>query len=106
MGIWTGRFWKATGERVIATALQAAVPSITVASLDAIDWGAAASITGAAALLSLVKAVIAGLASGTPSVGNAEQLAAATAKIQHDEPPSKLDRMDRPRRHSKAGGTP
>lgn len=74
MSIWTRAFWKATAERVVSTALQAAVPTITAASLDGIDWGAAASITGAAALLSLVKNVIAGINSGSPSLTNAEAL--------------------------------
>ena len=73
-GIWNREFWKATGERVISTGLQAAIPTITAASLDVINWGAAASIAGAAAVLSLAKNVIAGLSTGTPSLTDAEVL--------------------------------
>ena len=72
--IWTGTFWRATAERVLSTALQAAVPSITVASLSEIPWWSVATIAGAAALLSLVKAVIAGLQTGSPGLGTAEVL--------------------------------
>lgn len=72
--IWTGTFWRATAERVLSTALQAAVPSITVASLSEIPWWTVFTIAGAAALLSLVKSVIAGINSGSPGLGTAEVL--------------------------------
>lgn len=73
--IWTGTFWRALGERVISTGLQAAIPSITLGSLDQIRWGQVEMIVAAAALLSLVKGVIAGTATGSPGVGSAEVLA-------------------------------
>lgn len=73
--IWTGTFWRALGERVLSTGLQAAIPSITLGSLDQVRWGQAELIVGAAALLSLVKGILAGLATGSPGVGSAEVLA-------------------------------
>lgn len=99
--IWTGTFWRATGERILSTALQAAIPTITAASLQAIDWGAAASISGAAALLSLAKAMIAGLQNGSPGLGTAEVLAEpGSAYHPPDDDLSNLDRMDGVGRHS------
>lgn len=73
--IWTGTFWRALSERVISTGLQAAVPSITLGSLGQIHWGQVETIVGAAALLSLVKGLIAGTTTGSPGIGSAEVLA-------------------------------
>ncbi len=72
--IWQATFWRATAERVLSTALQAAIPSITLGSLDQVQWGQVSLIIGAAALLSLVKAVLAGLSTGSPGFGTAEVL--------------------------------
>lgn len=58
--MFTGAFWKDTAERVISTAAQAAIPTFLGASLWDIDYRAAVGITGSAAFLALLKALIAG----------------------------------------------
>ena len=109
-GIWQVTFWRATFERVLSTALQTAIPSITLGSLNQVDWGQVLVIIGTAALLALVKAVLAGLSTGSPGFGTAEVLsepgqtgtssdAGPVAVVQddgltHPAGLSQLDRLD------------
>lgn len=78
MTIWTAAFWKATAERALSTVAQAAIATIgTTAALHEVDWIMVASVAALAGLLSVLKAVGAGLATGVPSIGHAEDLAGA-----------------------------
>ena len=74
--IWTREFWLATTERVIGTAAQAALGVLgagAVGILD-VDWPALGSIVALAALASLLKCVVAGVADPTtgPAATSAE----------------------------------
>jgi len=65
--IWTAAFWKAAAERAIKTFAQALVAFLAVGTglLD-VDWVAAASVAGMAALLSLLTSIGSDLVSPTP----------------------------------------
>lgn len=62
-------FWKDTFERVVSTAAQAAIGVLVVdgATITNIDWEAGAGIVGTAALVSLLKALVAGKVGGDVS---------------------------------------
>lgn len=68
--LWTIDFWKGAAERALKTAAQVIVAMITVGTtglLD-IDWPAALSVAGAAALASLLTSVAnPGFVAGTPA---------------------------------------
>ena len=81
MSIWTGEFWKATGERVIITAVQGAViafgydVSQAIGPVDAFTfgWQRAAGFALGGAVLSLFKCILANAATKTgPSLTDAE----------------------------------
>lgn len=59
--MWTVTFWKDTAERAIATAAQtlAALLGVDALNLLAVSWPALLSAAGAAALLSVLKALAA-----------------------------------------------
>lgn len=66
--IWTVEFWKGTAERAIATAGQVfialVVPlAVSGGSLFEVPWMQVIGVCGLAALLAVVKAVVANLAS-------------------------------------------
>jgi hypothetical protein len=77
MTIWTVDFWKATAERVLATALQVLVTMVTIDGLEVIvtDWKGIGIAVGSAAALSLIKSVLANVATKNgPSLTDSEQV--------------------------------
>ena len=76
MSIWTGKFWKATAERAIATAAQSAIAALGTDLIGVLDMDATAvlSLAAGGAILSVLKSVAATAATGSPSVGGGESL--------------------------------
>lgn len=75
--LFTADTWKAIAERVLATTLQTLIAMLAVDGLDLIgtDWKGIASVVGSAALLSLLKSVLAVVATKTgPSMTDSEQV--------------------------------
>ena len=75
--MFTLMFWKASLERVVVTAAQALAALLITDGFDITDLGTGPtwSVVGLAALLSLLKCIIAGASSnGSPSLTNAETL--------------------------------
>lgn len=60
--MFTKLFWKDTAERVISTAAQAAIALLTVDGFDVANFDVeqGAAVVGVAALVSLLKALVAG----------------------------------------------
>lgn len=90
--MWTGEFWKGAGERAVATFTQALLALIgvdTVAPVESLDWPVMLSSSVLAALLSILKSVGAGAATGTPSVGHVETPAPKRPRTDGDVPPGK-----------------
>jgi len=96
--MFTVAFWKATIERVVATFAVALISTIGVGAevldIRQIQWGQAFGIAGGAALLTLVKCIIAGTgvsgSKGSPSLVNE-----ATSVLP--APPSLAERADQER---------
>lgn len=65
--MWTISFWKAVAERALSTFAQAflAVIPVTGVGFGEVNWLAALSIGGVAAVLSVVKSLIANQATGS-----------------------------------------
>ena len=76
MSIWTGKFWKATTERAIATAAQSAIAALGTDLIGVLDIDAVAvlSLAGGGAVLSILKSIAATAATGSPSAGGGETL--------------------------------
>lgn len=76
MSIWSGKFWKATAERAIATAAQGALATLGTDLFGLLDVDAIGvlSIAGGAALVSVLKSVAVTAATGSPSMGGGETL--------------------------------
>ena len=76
MSIWTGKFWKATTERAIATAAQSAIAALGTDLIGVLDMDATAvlSLAAGGAILSVLKSIAATAATGGPSVGGGEAL--------------------------------
>ena len=75
--IWTGAFWKAAVERAIKTLAQTAAALLLAdgTGLLEVDWGSTASVSGMAALISILTSVGTGaLTDGAPSLTDAEVL--------------------------------
>lgn len=75
MTIWTTAFWKAATERSLKTFAQTGAALLTAAGSGLIDtdWQTAASVSGMAAVISLLTSVGSDLATGSgPSLTNAE----------------------------------
>ena len=73
-------FWTAALERAVRTFAQTAVALLTgsATGLLEVDWVQVASVSGMAALVSLLTSVATGAATdGSPSIGSAEVLAEA-----------------------------
>src|SRR5699024_754840 len=96
MSIWTGKFWKATTERAIATAAQGALATVGTDLFGLLDVDAVAvlSIAGGAALVSVLKSVAVTAATGSPSAGGGETLEPRVdthrADWRHDSAPHGL----------------
>ena len=76
MSIWTAQFWKATAERAIATAAQAALAALGTDLVGVLDMDAVGvlSLAGGGAVLSILKSIAATAATGSPSIGGGEVL--------------------------------
>ena len=76
MSIWAGKFWKATTERAVSTAAQAALAGIGTDLVGVLDMDAVGllSLAGGGAVLSILKSIAATAATGSPSVGGGESL--------------------------------
>lgn len=88
--IRTAEFWKGAGERAIATFAQTLVALIgvdTVAPVWGFDWAHLLGAAALAALLSVLKSVGAGAATGTPSVGHVEDPAPKRIKPKNGTTP-------------------
>jgi len=71
MSIYTPTFWKDVAERAASTAAQAAIGVLTAgaAGLVDVDWAATGSIVGLAAVVSVLKSLVAGTSGdGTASL--------------------------------------
>lgn len=78
--IYTAAFWRATFERVIATAVQALLALVIVDGFDVLnaDWRGIGLAVATAALLSLIKNVAANAITKTgPSLTNDERVTGA-----------------------------
>ena len=80
MTIWTPAFWRATAERIIATIVGALIAVLTADGFDvlSVDWPGILTTIGLAGLVSLLKAILANVATQTgPSLTNSEQVVPA-----------------------------
>lgn len=73
-GIWNAAFWKGTFERVLASIIGAALALLTgdTTGIINVGWLDVLNVSLLAGLVSLLKAVLAGLKDGNPSVGSVE----------------------------------
>jgi hypothetical protein len=88
--VWTVPFWRDAAERAIATAAQTAasltgVGAIAAPDLLAVAWPYVASVTGGAALLSLLKSIAASRLAGMPGTASLVD----GHREPHVEPPSR-----------------
>ena len=69
--MWTALFWKDAAERAVRTAAQSAVSVLTVDGIGLLDvsWLAAGSVSGLAALVSLLTSIVASGAGDNTSAG-------------------------------------
>lgn len=77
MTIWTAAFWRAAAERSIKTGAQTGAALLTAAGTGLIDtdWQTAASVSGMAAVISLLTSIASDAATGDgPSLGGGEHL--------------------------------
>ena len=75
MSIWTGKFWKATAERVIGTAAAALIAAIGDALLfGEVSWERVGSYVLLASIVTVAKAVVAGTVGDGPGLGKSETL--------------------------------
>lgn len=85
--IWSAPFWKAAAERAISTFAQAFVATIGVGAVGFgdVDWINILSISGVAALLSVVKSLIVNGATETgPSFVREEVVVPSSAAMEVD----------------------
>ena len=71
MSIYTPVFWKDAAERAVYTAAQAAIGVLTAGSIGLVDvdWAATGSIAGLAAVVSVLKSIVAsGVGNGDASL--------------------------------------
>ena len=76
-GIWSGAFWKATAERVVSTAAQAALLALGADAINALDvgWVDVGGFAAGGAVLALLKSLAANVATGNgPSFTDSEQV--------------------------------
>lgn len=69
--IWTGAFWMDAGERVIGAASGAALAVLTADGLGLldVDWAAVGGVAGLAAVVSLLKSLVAGTTGDPTTAG-------------------------------------
>lgn len=71
--IWSKQFWKASAERAVKTLAQAAVAFLAAGAtgLINVDWVQLASVSGLAALVSVLTSIGSGaITDGSPSLSN------------------------------------
>lgn len=71
--IWNRQFWKASAERAVKTLAQAAVAFLAAGAtgLIDVDWVQLASVSGLAALVSVLTSIGSGaITDGSPSLSN------------------------------------
>jgi hypothetical protein len=71
VSIYTPVFWKDAAERAVSTAAQAAIGVLTAGSIGLVevDWAATGSIAGLAAVVSVLKSIVAsGVGNGDASL--------------------------------------
>lgn len=71
--MWTTKFWKAAAERAVKTFAQAAVAFLAagLTGLLEVDWVQLASVSGLAALISVLTSIGSGaITDGSPSLAN------------------------------------
>lgn len=77
MTIWTCVFWRAAAERSVKTGAQTGAALLTAAGTGLLDtdWQTAASVSGMAAVVSLLTSIASDAATGGgPSLGGGETL--------------------------------
>jgi hypothetical protein len=81
VSIYTLTFWKDAAERAVSTAAQAAIGVLTAGSIGLVDvdWSATGSIAGLAAVVSLLKSLVAG------NLGNGDASLVDTTPEHRDE---------------------
>lgn len=70
--MWTAAFWKATAERAVKTFAQSVLALLVVgAGFADLDWATIASVSGVAALASVLTSIVSGYVGerGSPSLG-------------------------------------
>ncbi len=70
-------FWKAAFERSVSTFFQTFLGvwlALGITTTSGLDWRAIFGAAGAAAVLSVLKSVVAGFDGGGPSIGNVEKV--------------------------------
>ena len=76
--MWSKAFWKATAERAISTAAQAALLVLGAEQVNVItvSWPEVGGFAAGGAVLAILKALIVGAKDGNPSAINAEYVPA------------------------------
>ena len=75
--MWTRAFWKATAERAIATAAQAALLIVGAEQLNvvSVSWAEVGGFAAGGAVLAVLKSLVAAnVGNGSPSLTSAERL--------------------------------
>lgn len=73
MASWSGKFWKATAERVVGTAAASGIAVLSVANPTGIDWQQGLVLTGIASAVTFLKCIVANTATDDgPGFTNAE----------------------------------
>lgn len=72
--MWTRNFWKATAERAVSTAAQAAILVVGADQFNVIsvDWPTVGGFAAGGAVLTILKSLAFGTKDGNPSAVNAE----------------------------------
>lgn len=73
--MYNKEFWLAAFERAVSTFVQTFLGvwvALGITTTQGLDWGMVGGAAGAAAVLSILKSLIAGFNNGNPSVGNLE----------------------------------
>ena len=86
--MWTGEFWKATAERAVSTAAQAALLAIGADQLHVMDanWETIGGFAAGGAVLCVLKCLAAvAITGGSPSVTNAEVPASYDGRHRSDD---------------------
>lgn len=92
--VWSVEFWKATAERAVFTFAQALLAILIVGATDllSVPWVSALSTAGLAALLAVLKCIVAnGVGSPGPSLANERLTTGPTVYGRHAKPDPPVD---------------